>query len=295
VSTKVSSAFLIVYLFGALSVHAAEPTAKTPIPAFTDTEAKYFKLRDKLCISKEVQQSDYSSLEALKRPTRSIIGTVNVDGFKGEGELTIIPGYDDENPCDYLDGLSFPGDNEFLDVTTASFLVNYLARHSHAPASMEDLYAVSADAGSSEVYMVIPVHKANGQDFIYASLYGSFSDIGPYLPDRISVYVWVGKRRFSFSEEAKEKAPEIPECSKVWKDYVARADKADAIYREATSNGKEIRDKTQDERLSHESARIREQGFAAFRACYRKVASERSLSKAFVEQAQSMVNRIHPE
>ena len=300
--SRVRWVFLII-LCSVWAVHAgepvAEPTAKAPIPAITDIEAQYFKLRDKLCLSKAVKRGDARPLEALKKPTMDIIGPVKVEGFSGEGKLAIEPDYDAENPCDTLDGLYFFNASEGLHVTTSSLLVNYSARHpeqgkrSSAPTSMEDLYALSSDPDvDSDLYTQIPVRTTKGQNFAYASLYGEFSDIGPYLPDHISVVVWVGNRRFTLSAPAKEKVPDIPECDKVWEEFAARSGKADETYQEATSNGKQIQDRALDERMKHASGRIREQGFAAFKACYRKTALEKSLFVPFVGQAQALVDRV---
>jgi hypothetical protein len=293
--SKAGNILLIIFLSLGGAAGAAEPVAKTPLPATTDAEAKYFKMRDKLCLSQEVKQGDYQPLEPLRPLAEEIVGTVRVDGFKGEGDLSIVPGYDGQNPCDYLDGLTFSNAHEVLDVTTIGFLVSFLQRHSHALGSVEDVYSLSSKPDDPTTFAVIPVQKGKGQDFVHATLYGAFSDSGPYLPDQLSVEVWVKNRRFTLSAPAKAKAPEIPECSKVWEKYAARIDRADEIYRRATSNGKEIRDLALDKKLSDAPVRIREQGAAAFHACYRNLAQERSVFAPFVEQAQSMVDRIHPE
>jgi len=292
--------FLIVLLFGVMPSYAAVPVGKTPIPAFTDIEAKYFVLRDKLCLSKEVRRGEVKPLEVLKEPTLNIVGTVKIEGFAGKGGLAIEPGYDGENPCDHLDGLQFSHGGEGLTVTTASFLANYLARHpqgghSGAPTSMEELYALSDTGAKPDNYADIPVRAVKGQDVVSAYLYGGASDIGPYLPDHISVEVWVGQRRFTLNAQANAQAPEIPECSKIWQEFAAKADKANEIYQEATGNGRQIPDKAVERKMRRASERIREDGLAAFQACYRKVAREKALYAPFVEQAQSMADRLKGE
>lgn len=293
--SRVGSLFLVLSLLSGGAAHADEPAAKRAIPAITDAEARYFKMRDKLCLSQEVKESDYRPLEALRQPTLEFVGPVRVDGFEGEGALSSEPGEDGENPCDYLDGLTYSSSNQTLDITTTAFLVNFLQRHAHAPTSMEDLYGVTSSPNDPTTFAVIPVQKRKGQDYAYATLYGTFSDSGPYLPDHISVIVWVGNRRFTLSGAAKEKAAEIPECSELWKKYAARIDEANEIYRKATSNGKEIQDVALDKKLSNAPEHIREQGAAAFRACYRKLAQERTLFTPFIEQAQSMVDSVHTD
>ncbi|HKB59505.1 MAG TPA: hypothetical protein VKC56_05595 [Gallionellaceae bacterium] len=275
---------------------AGEPGTKTPIPVISSAEANYLKLRDSACksIKDKGVYTDYSPLDALQEPTEKIIGPINVDGFSGKGGLTILPDEDGETPCDKLDGLAYgSSDHKSLTVTTASLLINFSADPSHPPSSMEDLYAMSVIPNDPDVFAVLPVQKAVGQDFVYATLYEAAQDYGPFPPNMISVDVWIGNRRFTMSGEVK--APEIPECSKIWKNYDARADRAVGIYRDATSNGKVIHDANLENHLRAAPDRIRENGMAAFESCYRKFVPEPSILTPFLKQAQSMVNRIHPD
>ena len=274
---------LVMAPFAAVAAGGASVAAKGQAVSkkkYSAAENKYFRMRDKLCKSKEV-----GSLDSLKQPIRDIIGPFRIDGFSGEGELAFGSEYDTDNPCDQLDGLLFYNKHtkETLQVTTKGLIDNYLERqgvigkkNSSDTRPLYEIYVALSDMSDADLNEfsvdyegLIPVKKQGWQDFAYAEFYTGGQELGPWQPSNIKVVVGIKGRVFMLDSPVIEGNYEIPKCKRIW-DKVAGM-----LYSSDRKSGDMVDD-----------------GYMAYRRCYVKHAKSQPFFAILTSQAQSMVARL---
>lgn len=245
--------------------------------------------------SSRVDKIQEQALAELQKQLIQIIGTskLSIPGVKATSKINIEALSDKDQGFGMLDGLAYASEDYKTQVvvTTEGLLKAWMSRDrkpndskkSQDPAkaiTSEEFYtqAVNSDATLSK-YAELPIKKPAAASAAYAMLGGWAQDDGPWEPDELVMSVMQGGKIYVVRIPAGAKIGPFPTCQAVWDKADRRANE---VYERASSKPKVVLD----------TAKLREEGAAAFRRCFAAQAPKEKGFADLVRQAQAIVDGL---
>jgi hypothetical protein len=246
----------------------------------------------------ESKEEEQARAEMLKH-MRVVIGPLNVKGFSGEPTYNVGSLFKGDLETGILDGLAFTGSkNMRLVVTTKGLAERWIkspdglaAKEGEVPSDLptalkqDDFYtrASSADAAVGNMGE-LPVTKPAGTEFAFAMLTGRRQDLVPVPATEILIGAIVPPRVYVVSMPIAKINVTAP-CVKLFKDAEKKADKIVNANEKAAN-------KRDDEVVSDEAERVREQGDDAMRKCFAQNLRSSPTFAKLTKQAQDIVDTL---
>jgi hypothetical protein len=268
---------------------------------------EYYAARDAYIAKFENADVDDAALKQhenarddLARKLRPIVGTLDVQGLPKTGEINLDSLYKGDQGFGTLDGLVFASEknNTSVLVSTAAILERWLKEHADwwgpklanvppetAAAIREEAFytqAVKTDAAFFQ-FAEIPVAKPANASAVYAMLSGRAQDNGLDKPDELIVTEIVSGKIYIVSVPPVGEIVTFPACDKIWQESLRKASELEEQSR--ASAGKEEQD-------SDASEKTRDDGYAAYRACFAEHAKGEKYFPALIKQAQEWVDQL---
>lgn len=231
-------------------------------------------------------------LKNLEAKLKAIVGPFTGAGFPAEGKINLgsLSSYDEGFGA--LDGLVYGEGDKSVVVTTDGLFDTWLIGHrewskGNGPLAAADAVkteqfytqALSADA-AVVAFAEIPVAAPPGARFAHAILSGRTQDLMPDAPTEIFVALEHGGRVFIVNEKLATPIKPIAACDAAKAAYTKKAEAADR------SAGTDSRKKRM---LMDRADRLRAEGDATFRACFRDKVKGEPVFKAATEQVAAIV------
>jgi hypothetical protein len=228
-----------------------------------------------------------------------IIGPFDMAGVKGPGKINLDTLSAGDEGFGMLDGLAFKAEDKSIEVvvTTDGLFDAWLKGHKDwwkgmanvPPAGADALrfdafytQAISTDAAVSK-FADIPVAKSATASFATAMLAMRSQDEGVGSPDEIFVALISGGHVLIAYAPVGEKIAPIAACDAIWKAAEAKATAAFAA--EAAADPKA-------QAKMPEGGALRDQGAAAFRACFAERFKATPDFARISQQAQALLDRL---
>jgi len=269
-------------------------------------EDNYFAARDRYIaqfkprelnvdIDERTRAQEERARADLENQLRRIIGPVK--GLPGTGRINLDTLFEGYIGFGLLDGLvySSPDGKTRTVVTTDALLKHWLLEHkdwwganaTNVPQDVnialksEAFYtqALKTDAAIFK-YAELPVTRPWRTPFAFAMLVARAQDTGPRTPDELIVAVRAKGRLLIATAPATAAVEPMAECQRIWQEAERRAAQ--------TYNSPDLRDDKRSER----SARISDDGDAAFRRCFARHVLGVGPLAALTRQAQSLVQGL---
>jgi hypothetical protein len=268
--------------------------ADTPLQDYLSRRDKAIQSLDRDS-EESLDDEDQKALADLEKRLISLIGPVDLRGFKRESKIHLQTLQKGMMGFGLLDGFSYTGPDETQVVVTTKALLNAWLKANETPWNSETLPQEMASALKSEVFYTkaiggdaaiarfadIPVSAPSGDGVAYAMLSMWRQDYGPQLPDQIVVSVLQGEKLFILMQPTSAKIQKIAACNQIWDRYQKEASKASAAYH-----------KSQDEAHIARSNTLEKEGDRQFRACFAQKFKDQAAYQAVVRQAQELVRHL---
>jgi hypothetical protein len=284
---------LAAVLASSIAAHAASPEE-----AYLGARDRVIAAIKKIENAKDAKASDAlfeNAAKDLEKKLKAVVGPFAAVGFPAEGKLNLDTLSAQDESFGTLDGIVY-GDGESsrnVIVTTDGLLDKWLLGHRHwwskntlpataeAAVKTEAFYtqAVNTDAAIVH-YAEIPIAAPPGAKFAHATLSARTQDLSPDAPDQIFVALEQGGRVFIVNEKLDVAIKPIAACDAVTADYAKKAEAADKAYSDSVNK---------NSKLADESVNLRNQGDAAFRACFGDKTKAAPEFKAATDQAAAVV------
>lgn len=243
-------------------------------------------------------KQDQQALIALTPAIKNIVGEVRLHGFDKPQEInlqTLLP----ELGSGMLDGLRLAGDSQAeLVVTTEGLLSQFVSakdREANRPQSKDwrdwvrgdGFYHHVFDPGAAITpFLPVPIKPKTGMPFAYAVLALTAQDIGAFVPGDLLVVAARGdshKQVYLFKLSVAPLMTELAVCKREWQVFEAKHLAALARYRASGLVQTQEFDSAQN---------FVAQGFAAWQACYARLAPAQPFFTDAKEQAQRLVDQV---
>jgi hypothetical protein len=280
----------------------AVATAATPEQSYLASRDGFIAKLKKLDSSKPgFAKAEDAAKRNLELQLGRIIGPFDMAGVKGAGKINLDTLSEGDEGFGMLDGLAFSAaDKSFQVIVTTDVLFDaWLKGHkdwwkgmANAPPVAADALrtdafytqAISTDAAVSK-FADLPVAKPADASFASAMLDMRSQDEAVGSPDEIFVALISGHRILIAYAPIGEKIAPIAACDEVWKAAEAKATAAFAA--EASADAKSATPKP-------DGADLREQGAAAYRACFAERFKTTPAFAKLTQQAQALLDRLSP-
>jgi hypothetical protein len=235
----------------------------------------------------------------LEAQLERIIGPFDMAGVKGLGKINLDTLSQGDEGFGMLDGLAFAAEDKSVDVivTTDGLFDAWLKGHRDWWKGMANVPPVGADALRFDAFYTqaistdaavskfaeLPVAKPAAASFATAMLAMRSQDEGVGAPDEIFVAVMSGGRVLIAYAAVGAKVAPIAACDAIWKAAEAKATAAFAA--EAAAAPK-------DQAKMPDGGALREQGAAAFRACFAERFKATPDFAKVSQQAQALLDRL---
>jgi len=238
----------------------------------------------------------------LAQKLRSIVGTIDVQGLPKTGEINLDSLFKGDQGFGTLDGLVFTSkqNNTSVVISTVAILERWLKEHAGwwgpkqanvplettAAIREESFYtqAIKTDAAFFK-FVEIPVTKPANAAAVYAMLSGRAQDNGLDKPDELIVTEISNGKIHIVSVPPVGEIVTFPACDKIWQESLRKA--SEPQEKSSASDGK-----GEDESDVDASEKIRDDGYAAYRACFAEHAKQEKYFPALTKQAQEWAGLV---
>jgi hypothetical protein len=291
--------FLLIGLALLLSLAGTQAGAATSLEGgYVAARDAYIKRFAHAASGEGVLKAHERALADLQDKLRHVIGPVSLEGFSGEGAISLDSLDEDDEGFGKLDGLVFGAetDKQQVLVTTASLFDAWLRAHENfwkenplprdmrAALERDDFYTQAINNGAAVLtYAEIPVAKPAWATLAFAVLDGRTQDAVPSVPDEIIITVRRADRVFIITAKTALAAGPIAACDALQKRLAAEAQAAGEADQRA--DGKDAAMHEKAEQLAHKADR-------ALPDCFADEARNATFFPALVKHVQQLVDML---